>query len=421
MYLTSKIVFLFSCLVTVSVAPLLADDGHEVYQNTSLNTFANVERHQLYSEALGQKRLIDIAVPVNYFETAKTHKYPVIVVMDAELLFPMVSGLIHQMTANSQMPESIIVGINNVAGVRRDITPKPLDGNGNPYWFGGQEDKYLQFIQDEALPFLEENYRAADFRIIIGLSPTAQFVLHSFWKAPKTFDGYVAINATDYTAVGYDGKTVFEKIEQSLQNDPERTASLYVSMPQGGATRNPHIAEAYKRLTDKLAPFAPQGVTVKAEIIDKSSYAATLPAVISALEMIYPSQRWDPDYRDFLSEQPGQTLQNVQAYFEALGAEYGFVALPKGERFFNRNRLKRLGYHLLEKKRIDEATNIFRYWVEIFPNSANAYDSLADALSATGQTQEAKRARIMAVGLARENGDARVAIFEAKLDVDDDE
>lgn len=330
-------------------------------------------------------------------------------------MFPMVSGLIHQMAANSQIPDSIIVGINNVASTRRDITPKPFDRNGKPYWFGGQEDKYLLFLTDEVLPFLDKNYRAADFRILAGLSPTAQFTLHSFWKAPKAFDGYIAINATDFTAVGYEGKTVFEKIEQSLQDDPARSAFLYVSMPQGGVSRNPQIAESYQRLTESLAPFAPQGVKVKAEAVDGSAYAATLPALISALEMIYPVEKWDPDYRDFSSEQTGQTLQNVQSYYETLGAEYGFAVLPKGERFFNRNRLKRLGYFLLQNKRTDEALDIFNYWVKLYPNSANAHDSLADALKGAGRTSEEKTMRIQAVSLAREHQDARLAIFEEKL------
>lgn len=415
MYLVSKFAFVFLCVITHFSAPSRADDGHEIYQDASLKSFPNIKRHRLYSKALEQERLIDIAVPANYFETAETYKYPVIFVMDAELMFPMVSGLVHQMTANSQMPDSIIVGINNVAGARRDITPKPFDRDGKPYWFGGQEDKYLQFLTDELLPFLDENYRATDFRILAGLSPTAQFTLHSFWKAPKAFDGYIAINATDFTAVGYEGKTVFEKIEQSLLDAPARSAFLYVSMPQSGVSRNPKIAEAYKRLTNQLARFEPQGVRVKTEAVNKSAYAATLPALMSALEMIYPAVKWDPDYRDFFSEKPGQTLRNLQVYYEGLGSEYGFVALPKGERFFNRNRMKRLGYYLLQKKRADEAMDIFNYWVKLYPNSANAHDSLADALRAMGQTQEEKIVRMRAVSLAREHNDARLAIFEKKL------
>jgi len=414
--MVNKLAAIIFCLITCFGSTSQADDGHEIYQNTGLDTFPNIKRHRLYSRSLEQERLIDISVPANYFETAETHTYPVIFIMDAELMFPMVSGLVHQMTANSQMPDSIIVGINNVVGARRDITPKPFDRNGKPYWFGGQEDKYLQFLAEEVLPFLDENYRAADFRILVGLSPTAQFTLHSFWKAPKAFDGYIAINATDFTAVGYDGKTVFEKIEQSLQDDPMRSAFLYVSMPQGGVSRNPQIAEAYKRLKNQLARFALQGVKVKTEVVDKSAYAATLPALISALEMIYPSGKWDPNYRDFFSEQPGQTLRNLQSYYEALGAEYGFVALPKGERFFNRNRLKRLGYYLLEKKRTQEAVDVFNYWVKLYPKSANAHDSLADALDAVGQTQEEKSARIRAVSLAREHSDARLVLFKKNLE-----
>lgn len=73
MCLYSKFMIVCLCVVTHLSAPSQADDGHETYQNTSISTFPNITRHQLYSKALKQGRLIDIAVPANYFETAETH------------------------------------------------------------------------------------------------------------------------------------------------------------------------------------------------------------------------------------------------------------------------------------------------------------------------------------------------------------
>lgn len=393
----------------------VADDGHDVYRSDAAQAFANVKRHSFFSEALGQQRQIDVALPVNYFETAATHKYPVVIVMDGELMFPMVSGLVHQMSANSQMPDAIVVGINNVVGARRDITPKPFDRDGKPYWFGGQEDAYLSFLTDEALALVAENYRAADFRVLIGLSPTAQFTLHAFWKAPEAFDGYVAINATDFTAVGYDGETVFDKIVGTARMAPERPAYLYVSMPQGGVERNPKIREAYERITQGLTPFASKGIAVKTEVIDREAYAATLPAVMSALEMIFPARDFDPAYNSFFSDVPGETLQNVRAYFDALSQRYGFAVLPKGERFYNRNRLKRIGYYFLQEGRNEEAIEAFAYWLQFYPHSPNAHDSMADALEKAGRAGEAKAYREKAVALARQYHDGRLALFEQKL------
>ena len=47
------------------------------------------------------------------------------------------------------------------------------------------------------------------------------------------------------------------------------------------------------------------------------------------------------------------------------------------------------GYSFLEHSRINEAIEIFRFAIQLFPNNANAYDSLGEALLKNGQTEEA--------------------------------
>lgn len=392
-----------------------ADDGHDTYVSAAPDGLLHLKRHQIRSRILKGQRIIDIALPASYAETSETHRYPVIVVMDGELLFPMVSGMVHQMSANSQMPDSIVIGLQNSAGTRRDITPKPLNREGKPYWFGGEEDLYLRFLSEEMLPFIENKYRAADFRTLVGLSPTGQFALHAFWKAPALFDATVAINTANFKAVGYEEQDVFQKISLSANNPAHGSRALYISMPKSAYDRNPAISGAYQRLSSEAGQWLAGRSRLKTESIDKSAYAATLPAIVSALEFIFPVSDWDPSYRTFLSDVPGETLANVKSYFQKLSENYGFPVLPKGERFYNRNRLKRLGYVMLQQKRISEAVDIFQYWVQLYPGSANAYDSLADALDASGNSSAALEARAKAVSLAAKNQDYRRALFETKL------
>lgn len=407
-----------SLALTFGVTPTtaLADETHDTFVSTSLSSNIYQKRHKIDSEALDANRIIDIALPASFHQTAEDHRYPVIVVMDGELLFPMVSGMVHQMAANSQMPESIVIGIQNSAGTRRSITPTPLNREGKPYWFGGNEDQYLRFLSEEVLPFVEKQYRATEFRTIIGLSPTGQFALHAFWKAPKLFDATIAVNTANFKAVGYGAQDVFEKVSDSASSPEEGSRFLYISMPSRAYERNPAISIAYNSLTDKSKSW-PKGTTrVKTESIQKSSYAATLPAIASALEFVFPANDWDPSYASFISDVDRETLANVKEYFANLSAFYGFTALPKGERFYNRNRLKRLGYVMLEQKRFAEAIEVFRYWIDLYPYSANAYDSLADAFAATGDKKAAIEAGLKAVSLATDSNDSRLSLFQSKLE-----
>jgi len=401
--------------ILVSASKTNANESHDIYNSQSQSAFSNVSRHVIESHSLKGKRTIDISLPVNYLETGSKVTYPLIVVLDGELLFHSVSGFAQFQAMNSQMPEAIVVGIQNAPDTRRDMTPKPINANGEPLWFGGKEDQYLSFIQHEVLPFLEENYRIANFKVLIGLSPSASFTLHSFWKQPRLFSGYIVINQADFKAVGYGKETIFDKVIESVRQQPEDKRYLYISMPKGGAIRNPKIVDDYEKLEKALSPYLPQKVSFKWELIDKQSYAAVLPAIMSGFELIFPAQKWDVNYRKFVTGENGATLSNIKAHFSALSEQYGFMALPKGERFYNRNRLKRIVYVLINEERYTEAEAIVQYWLSLYPHSANAYDTFADLHLARGEKDMALKQRKKALELARRNNDHRVMIFEEAL------
>ncbi|TDF42281.1 hypothetical protein EYS14_05485 [Alteromonadaceae bacterium M269] len=400
------------CFSNLSVQ---ANESHDVFIPSSNQSFSHVFRHNIDSKALKSERVIDVALPASYTETGADIKYPVIIVLDGELLFHSVSGIVQLQAMNSQMPEAIVVSIPNEPDARRDITPKPLNKKGEPLWFGGQQDKYLSFIKDELFPFLKAQYRVADFNILIGLSPTANFALHSFWKQPDLFSAYIAINGANFKADGYGDQDVFQKILASVEENKANKRYLYISMTQGGVTRNPHILDTYRKLEKELTPFGENRVSFKSDIIDKTSYAATLPAIMSGLEFVFPSDDWDPSYRDFVVAKPNQTLTNIKNYFDELSAKYGFPALPKGERYYNRNRLKRIAYVFIQERRYDEAEAIITYWQSFYPKSANAQDTMADLYAAKGELAKATAYREKAVEFAKANADKREGIFEEAL------
>lgn len=394
---------------------LSANESHDVYMPVSANSFNNAFRHTIESKNLKEQRYINVSLPINYLESASNIEYPLIVVLDGELLFSSVASYAQLQAMNSQMPEAIVVGIPNTSNSRRDLTPKPLNKNGEPLWFGGEEARYLSFIQDEVLPLLEKNYRVANFKVLIGLSPTANFSLHSFWSQPDLFSGYIAINAADFNAQGYEGESAFEKVVKSIRQQENRKRYLYVSMPKGGVDRNPHILQAYKKLREDVAPYLKDKIDFKWEVIDKKSYASVLPAIMSGLELIFPADEWDPSYSNFVSKEPEKTLTNIKTYFNQLEQKYGFRALPKGERYYNRNRLKRIAYVFINEKRYDEAEAIVKHWLSFYPQSANAYDTLADVFKAKGQVNIELKHRIKALELAQDNQDIRTSTFEIAL------
>lgn len=106
---------------------------------------------------------------------------------------------------------------------------------------------------------------------------------------------------------------------------------------------------------------------------------------------------WRPDEIARLHAQPGTPVENAEGLrlvssirglgIEGALAEYKKLAQPPTE-----GRITNWGYTLLRSGNIEAASDAFRLLAAAFPTSANAMDSLSEALEAKSDTEGAKRA-----------------------------
>ncbi|NJM53261.1 MAG: hypothetical protein HC846_07625 [Blastocatellia bacterium] len=124
----------------------------------NLFTLAQTERvcsvihflHKINSNILGEERTILVRVPANYDRTDE--KFPVVYMLDAHAPQNlMMVGIVEQQAWGNQMPEMIVVGIQNT-NRSHDLTPTD-DGKGGRV--GGGE-KFMQFIEQEVIPLVEK-------------------------------------------------------------------------------------------------------------------------------------------------------------------------------------------------------------------------------------------------------------------------
>jgi serine-type D-Ala-D-Ala carboxypeptidase/endopeptidase len=93
------------------------------------------------------------------------------------------------------------------------------------------------------------------------------------------------------------------------------------------------------------------------------------------------------------------SLDDVKAHYARFGERLDYTQLPPEDV------VNKLGYQLLRMKLLDQSLAAFRYNTEIYPRSANAWDSLAGALEQDGKTDDALASCRKAVSLAGANGD----------------
>ena len=80
---------------------------------------------------------------------------------------------------------------------------------------------------------------------------------------------------------------------------------------------------------------------------------------------------------------------------------------PKNELYFEESEFNDLGYRLMGAGEMKAAIEIFKLNVELFPNSANVYDSLAEAYMNSGDTRKAIKNYKKSLELNPDNNNAR--------------
>ncbi|MFK7782511.1 alpha/beta hydrolase [Psychroserpens sp.] len=150
--------------------------------------FSQTINKELPSRYLNTTRDIKIKLPNNY-DPDSTLKHPVIIVFDGDYLFEPVLGQVHFQTYFKEMPESIVVGI--VQGKERFYDGYFDELTGMPFESG---KRFYDFIQNELLPYIDNNYNTSPFRVAIGHNMMANFMNAYLFTDEPIFQAYINIS-----------------------------------------------------------------------------------------------------------------------------------------------------------------------------------------------------------------------------------
>lgn len=152
--------------------------------------FANAQTkyEEFPSVRLEQKRQLKIQLPRNYDKNIEK-TYPLFIVLDGDYMFEAVAGNVDYYSYWEDMPEAIVVGVNQ-ADTRMDDNLYS-DQNFLPVGTGAN---FFEFIGLELIPYLNEAYRTANFRAIVGHGETANFLNYYLFKDDPLFHAYIAIS-----------------------------------------------------------------------------------------------------------------------------------------------------------------------------------------------------------------------------------
>jgi predicted alpha/beta superfamily hydrolase len=149
--------------------------------------FSQTKYEFIDSDRLGQREL-KIQLPRNYNENLEQF-YPLIVTLDGDYLFEVVSGNVDYMSYWDDMPDAIVVGINQESSKEDDLYISDED-----YFPIRGGAKFYEFLGAELVPYLIEKYRVGIFKIVVGHGDSANFINFFAFKKDPLFQAYVSIS-----------------------------------------------------------------------------------------------------------------------------------------------------------------------------------------------------------------------------------
>ncbi len=153
-----------------------------------LQSFGQTIYEDYRSIKLDQDRKLKIQLPRNYDKNVDK-KYPVILVLDGDHLFEPVAGNVDYFSYWEDMPESIVVGIIQSKTRKEDCRYDLAE-----YLPANKGAEFYEFIGQELIPYLDQTYRTAKFKIIVGHDYTANFINYFLFKDNPIFQGYINLS-----------------------------------------------------------------------------------------------------------------------------------------------------------------------------------------------------------------------------------
>ncbi len=155
---------------------------------STLTLTAQVIYEPFESSRLGESRDIKIQLPRNYNPEEKT-LYPLVVVLDGDYLFEPVVGNTDYQSYWEDIPNCIVVGVNQSATRSEDFfyaeeTNFPIADGAN----------FFEFLGMELIPYIEDTYMVSDFRIAIGHDLSANFINYYIFKEKPMFRAFVLLS-----------------------------------------------------------------------------------------------------------------------------------------------------------------------------------------------------------------------------------
>jgi len=343
----------------------------------------------LQSVIMGEDRTLWIHLPANYYTSSNT--YPVLYLLDGDAHFKYATGAVDFLSDydRNRIPDMIVVGIVNV-NRGRDFTPvHPLKPSGtsdsSKVLTTAGAGRFLRFLKEEAVPYIDAHYRAQPYRILAGHSLSGLFALYAKETVPELFPATIltspAINGVNDHMLGEFGLLLGKALPVNQK--------LFIGIGNEETAKVDSLTRHLKQISPKWLKWDYR------KYEDENHFSVPNKTLFDGLKFFY--QNWFIDFHGSKS----LLYADINEHFKSLSAEFGYM-IPPTEQFINN-----CGYSQLRAGHLENAVSLFAENVRQNPNSFNAYDSLGEAYMKLGNVELAIRNYKKSVEINPDNEDGK--------------
>lgn len=357
------------------------------HQNNS-NQFVIGQADSLYSEILGELRKIWVYIPDINQDNNVQVKVPVVYLLDGSFLFHSVTGMVKDLGFAEVIPKMAVIAIENtVRG--RDLTPTNMDVS---IWTGdsipgtGGSDKFLDFIENELIPYVENKYCISDYRTFIGHSLGGLTVVYTLMNRPHIFDNYIAIEPS----LWWDNQYIVRVADTSFNKTNFSRKSLFVGVANtmhpgfnmnklfSDTTKNTIHLRSLLQFVNILEKEINNGLNFGWKFYnDDDHFSAVLITEYDGLRFLFPWYKLNiPEkyYSEpFSKKYSDELIHLITSHYNTITHHFGYKVLPP------ELNIRYLGENLLNmRQKTEYALALFEFNIQNYPNSVSAYATMGN-------------------------------------------
>lgn len=280
-----------------------------VLLNIPLLSFSQTIYKTISSEKLDETRELKIQLPRNYEENIKKF-YPVMLVLDGDYLFEPMAGNVDYYSYWEDAPEMIVVGVNQSKTRMDDAYYEDLN-----FLPADKGAAFFEFLGMELMTYLDDKYRTANFRVIVGHDYTANFINYYLLKSQPIFDGYINLSPD-----------LAPKMADRISSALEKSKSKKWFYLATGTNDIPGLTKNIKNFDSQLAALDNDLVSYKFDNFQHAThYSLVGKAIPSALESMFKVFRpiSEKDYNEILLQTSLSPLSFLEDKYESIFQLYG--------------------------------------------------------------------------------------------------